>query len=77
MMISDVIGWIGASLLIAAYFLVSTKKLAPTSKTYHLMNLLGAIGSRVNVFVQAAYPTLFIEFVWAAVAIYGLYKAFI
>ena len=76
MLISDVIGWVGASLLVGAYFLVSTKKLPPTSISYQVMNLLGALGAGINVFVQRAYPVLAIELVWAAIAIYGLYKAF-
>jgi len=74
-MISNVIGWIGAGLLIGAYFLVSTKKLPPTSVTYQLMNLLGAFGVGVNVFAQAAYPSVALQSVWAGIAIYGLYKA--
>ena len=76
MLISDVMGWVGASLLVGAYFLVSTKKILPTSVTYQLMNLFGALGAMVNVFVQKAYPSVILEFVWASIAIYGLYKAF-
>lgn len=72
---SDLIGWIGAGLVITAYFLVSTKKLPPTSVTYQLMNLFGALGVGINVFVQGAYPSVAIQIVWAAIAIYGLYKS--
>lgn len=72
----DIIGWIGAGLVIAAYFLVSTKKLSPTSSTYHLMNLIGAFGVGINVFSKGAYPSLAIQLVWAMIALYGLYKAF-
>ena len=72
----EILGWIGAGLVILAYFLVSTKKLPPTSITYQLMNLFGAFGVGVNVFVQRAYPSVAIQIVWAMIAIYGLYKAF-
>ncbi|OGE64662.1 hypothetical protein A3J13_02205 [Candidatus Daviesbacteria bacterium RIFCSPLOWO2_02_FULL_36_8] len=74
-MITDFIGWIGAALLIAAYFLVSTKKITPTSVTYQLMNFLGAFGAGINVFAQSAYPSVALETVWGSIAIYGLYKA--
>lgn len=74
-MISDIIGWIGAILLISAYFLVSNKKISPTSATYQLMNLLGAFGAGVNVFAKAAYPSLALETVWGGIALFGLYKA--
>ncbi|HVF69800.1 MAG TPA: hypothetical protein VNA13_04540 [Xanthomonadales bacterium] len=39
------------------------------------MNLLGAIGIGVNVFTQKAYPSLALQIVWGAIAIYGLYKS--
>lgn len=74
-MLDDIIGWIGAGFVIAAYFLVSTKKLPPTSVTYQLMNLFGALGVGINVFVQGAYPSVAIQIVWASIAIYGLYKS--
>lgn len=74
-MFSDIAGWIGAFLVIAAYFLVSTKKLPPQSRTYQLMNLFGAIGVGINVLTQKAYPSVAIQVVWAMIAIYGLYKA--
>ncbi|MBI2020294.1 hypothetical protein HYS94_02630 [Candidatus Daviesbacteria bacterium] len=75
-MISDIVGWIGAGLVISAYFLVSTKKLPPISVTYQLMNLFGALGVGINVLVQEAYPSLAIQILWAMIAVYGLYKAF-
>lgn len=70
----EIIGWIGALLVISAYFLVSTKKLPPTSVTYQSMNLFGALGVGINVFVKGAYPSLVIQVVWGLIAIYGLYK---
>ncbi len=75
MIATDVIGWIGAILLILAYFLVSNKKIAPTSTIYQLMNLLGALAAGINVFAQAAYPSVALEAVWGSIAIFGLYKA--
>ena len=74
-MITDIVGWIGAFLVVAAYFLVSSKKLSPQSRTYQLMNLVGALGVGINVFVQGAYPAVAIQIAWALVAIFGLYKA--
>lgn len=74
-MIVEIIGWIGATLVLVAYFLVSTKKVAPTSIHYQLMNLIGAITVGINVFVKGAYPSLLIEIVWTAIAAYGFYQA--
>lgn len=72
----EILGWTGALLILAAYFLVSTKKVSPTSVTYQLMNLFGAFGVGINVFIKGAYPSLAIEVVWGLIAVYGLYKAF-
>ena len=74
-MIFDIVGWIGAGLVIVAYFLVSTKKLLPTSIIYQLMNLFGAIGVGINVFIKESYPSLLIQLMWVLIALYGLYKA--
>lgn len=74
-MLDDIIGWIGAGLVIMAYFLVSTKRLPPTSVAYQLMNLFGALGVGINVFVQGAYPSVAIQILWASIAIFGLYKS--
>ncbi len=74
-MIFDIIGWIGALLVVLAYFLVSTKKFPPHSRIYQLMNLFGAIGVGINSFIQKAYPSVGIQIVWILIAIYGLYKA--
>lgn len=70
----DIVGWIGAALVLGAYFLVSIKKLPPTSVYYQLMNLFGALGVGINVFVQKAYPSLTIQIFWGLIAIFGLYK---
>src|ERR1700756_901465 len=44
----EVIGWIGATLIVGAYALLSAGKLEGDSRTYHLMNIVGAIGFVVN-----------------------------
>ena len=75
-MLDDIIGWIGAGLVILAYFLVSTKKLPPTSVAYQLMNLFGALGVGINVFVQGAYPSVAIQIVWGLIATYGFYQSY-
>ena len=75
-MFTDILGWIGAGLVIGAYFLVSTKKLPPTSVFYQLMNLFGALGVGINVFTQKAYPSVVLQLVWAVIAIFGLYKSY-
>ncbi|MBI4085343.1 MAG: hypothetical protein HY432_02440 [Candidatus Liptonbacteria bacterium] len=70
--LSQVIGWIGAFLLVFAYILVSNKKVAGDSKFYQSMNLLGSVGIGVNAFYQAAWPSLVMQIIWVFIAILTL-----
>lgn len=72
----EIVGWIGAGLIVIDYFLLATKKLSSTSRIYHLMNLLGAIGIGINAYVKGATPSIASNTIWSLIAIYGLYKAF-
>ena len=52
----DVIGWAGAAALLAAYGLVSAKRLDGDSMTFQLLNLVGAIFLIINTAYYGAYP---------------------
>jgi len=65
-------GWIGAVLVILAYFLLAYKKLDRESKIYHGMNLIGAVLVEINAVINQAYPSAAINFMWGVIAIYGL-----
>jgi len=71
---SETIGWIGAFLVVIAFFLVSTKRIKATSKRYQLLNFFGAIGVGVNVFYQQSWPALVLQIIWALIAVYSLLK---
>lgn len=71
----EIIRWIGAGLIVIDYFLLATKKVSSSSKIYHTLNLLGAIGIGINAYVKGATPSIGTNLVWAIIAIYGLYKA--
>jgi hypothetical protein len=68
----DVIGWLGVAGLLAAYGLVSAKKLAGDSIIYQTLNLLGAGLLIVNSFYYGAFPSVGINVIWVAIAIYTL-----
>lgn len=74
-MILEIIGWLGTGLVLVAYFLVSTKKLEPTSKTYQFLNLFGAIGVGVNSLIHRALPSVGINLAWMLIAIYALIRS--
>lgn len=73
-LISQITGWIGMTLMVSAYYLVSHKKLNSHDTSYQLMNLFGAIGLGLNVLYQKAWPALAFEVLWIVIAITALIK---
>ena len=71
---SSVVGWTGTGLIVLAYFLVSTKRIGPTTKTYQLMNVVGAIGLGVSAFVSGSWPNFGLQVIWFFIGLYALYK---
>ena len=73
--IADVIGWGGAVLLLAAYALLSFKKLTGNSVLYQSMNVLAGIGLAISSFSHAAYPLTFVNTVWSVIGIIAIFAA--
>ncbi len=73
-MLVDLIGWIGAGLIVLAYYLVSTKKTKSDSSIYQLLNLFGAVALIINTYVKGAIPSTVLNVVWAFIAIKILFK---
>lgn len=70
----EIVGWLGAGLILAAYFLLTEGKLTAKSKTYHLLNLIGGLGIVANAISNSAYPPAGLNIVWIAIAAYGMLK---
>lgn len=70
----DLVGWIGAALLLAAYGLVSFKKLHPESGLYQLFNAIGSACLIVNTVYYRAYPSAFVNVIWILIAISASYR---
>ena len=71
---TDLAGWIGAISFLVSYGLVSSGIVEGRSRTYQLLNLFGAVGVGINVFAQEAWPTLVLECLWGAIAIWTLMR---
>ncbi|MFQ5569306.1 MAG: hypothetical protein ACE5G0_06500 [Rhodothermales bacterium] len=65
----DLIGWVGAGALLVAYVLVSSERLEGSSTTYQLLNLVGAVFLIVNTAYYGAFPSAFLNVVWAGIAV--------
>jgi hypothetical protein len=73
--IVDVIGWVGAAALILAYALVSSKRLSGHSLPFQLLNLLGSLCLILNTLCYRAYPSSFLNLVWAIIALATLARS--
>ena len=65
----DIVGWLGASLLLAAYGLVSFRRLRADSFLYQALNALGSLALVVNTLYYHAYPSAFVNLVWITIAL--------
>ncbi len=70
----EVIGWVGALLIMGAYALLSAGRLPSRSPVYHLMNLLGAAAFVVNSGWNGALPSAAMNVVWMGIGGYALLK---
>jgi hypothetical protein len=68
----EVIGWAGAVLILGAYALLSSGRLTAESRTYQLMNILGAAGFALNSGWNGAYPSAALNVVWMGIGLYAV-----
>ena len=68
----EIVGWIGAGLILIAYLLLSAGKLQARSFAYQGMNLAGAVAFVVNSGWNGAIPSAALNVVWAFIALFAL-----
>lgn len=68
----EIIGWAAAAMMLTAYVLLTMGKLSSRSNLYHALNVLSGLGIIANSGWNGAYPSVFINVVWAAIGLYGL-----
>ena len=71
----DIIGWVGALALLAAYGLISAQRVESRDWSYQILNLVGAAGLIINSTWYGAYPSTFVNVVWTGIAIATLVVA--
>jgi uncharacterized membrane protein len=70
----DLIGWLGAVAVIAAYALVSSKKLDGVSFRYQLLNFFGGVFLIINTVFYHAYPSTLVNAIWIGIAVWTMYR---
>ena len=69
----EIIGWIAAALMLSAYLLLTSGRLSSRANLYHWMNVLSGAGFVINSGWNGAYPSAFINVIWAAIGLYGVF----
>jgi hypothetical protein len=68
----DAIGWMGAAALLVAYAMVSSRKMEADSAPYQLLNIVGSLLLVVNTIFYRAYPSSFVNLIWAGIAVFSI-----
>jgi hypothetical protein len=70
----EIAGWIGATLILAAYLLLSMGRLNGQSFVYQAMNVVGAGGFIVNGWWHGAIPSAALNVVWMMIGAGALWR---
>lgn len=71
----EIVGWIGALLILLSYGLLTLRRVATDSASYQWMNLGGALGLIANGAWNGAFPSVFLNVVWLGIAAYALVQS--
>ena len=74
MKLSDIIASTGVIILLVAFLLNLYKRLPADSKTYSLLNFIGAGMCGFASYMIKFYPFIILEGIWAFVALVSLFK---
>ena len=69
----EIVGWFAALVLLTAYVLLTTNKVTSGSRVYQWLNVIAGAGLIINSGWNGAYPSVFINVVWMAIALYGVF----
>lgn len=70
----EIIGWLGAILVLGAYILVSSGRLSGGSAVFQWMNVLGSGLFVLNTWWHGAIPSMVLNIVWSGVGLTALWR---
>ena len=69
----EIVGWAGAVLVLAAYWLVSHGRLGGTTFVFQAMNVAGALMLAANGYYHGAFPAVFVNVSWLLIGLFALW----
>jgi hypothetical protein len=73
-LLMEVVGWIGAVLILGAYAMLTAGKLDAKSPLYQAMNVVGAAGFIANSGWNGAWPSAILNVIWVGIGVVALWK---
>lgn len=70
----EIVGWVGAVLILLAYVLLTLGKIQAQSVAYQAMNVAGAAGFIVNGWANGALPSAALNVIWMGIGVYALWR---
>lgn len=70
----EIIGWVAALLILAAYALLTAGKLKAHDRAYQWLNVLGAAGFIINSGWNGAIPSAALNVIWAGIGLTALWR---
>ena len=68
------IGWAGAAGLLAAYALVSTKRITGDGAVFQGLNIAGGAALALNSAVNGAWPSAVLNVIWVAIGAVAIFR---
>ncbi len=72
----EVVGWIGAILILAGYGMLSAGRLNAKSPAYQWLNVIGALGFIANSSWNGAWPSAALNVIWVGIGAVALWRIF-
>lgn len=74
--LSDIIGFVGTFLIIAAYLLLQTNRVVSSDIKYSVMNLTGALCILFSLYFKFNLAAFLVEIFWVAISLIGIVRFF-
>jgi hypothetical protein len=73
-LIMEAVGWLGAALVLFAYWLVSAGRAEARSARYQSLNIGGALGLVANSAWNGAVPSAAVNVIWIGIGVYAMVR---
>ncbi|WOE74959.1 CBU_0592 family membrane protein [Alterisphingorhabdus coralli] len=73
MMLADIVGWMGTSLIVFAYFYANVLN-KPLGILYNCMNILGSLLLAWSLTVNINWAAFSLQIVWIIISLFGIWR---